>query len=96
MAGLTDDDKLKDVKIMGAIVYPLFQIKLRMVASGLFPEMKYEAGRSYLLDRMPIYFEGRDESPVVLLDPAERDDYDEVIESVAISPYAKYAEKELE
>ena len=38
MAGLADDDKLQDVKIMGAIVHPLFQIKLRMVAAGLCTE----------------------------------------------------------
>ena len=45
MAGFTDADKLQDVKIMGAIVHPLFQIKLRMVAAGLCTETQYEAGR---------------------------------------------------
>ena len=38
MSGLTDDDKLQDVKIMGAIFHPLFQSKLRMVAADLCTE----------------------------------------------------------
>ena len=38
MAGITDDDKLQDVKIMGAIFHPLFQSKLRMVAADLCTE----------------------------------------------------------
>ena len=65
MAGLTDSNKLQDVKIMGAIVHPLFQSKIRMVAAGRCTETQYEAGRSYLLDIMACYFEGRDESTVV-------------------------------
>ena len=47
MAGLTDDDKLKDVKTMCDIVHPLFQMKLRLIAAGLCTETQYEAGRSY-------------------------------------------------
>ena len=39
MDGLTDDDKFQDVRIMGAIVHPIFQSKLRMVAAGLCTEM---------------------------------------------------------
>ena len=35
MSGLTDDDKLQDVKIIGAIVHPLFQSNLRMVSADL-------------------------------------------------------------
>ena len=45
---------------------------------------------------MDRYFELRDESPVVLLDQAERDKYDEVRDSGAISSYAKDARKQLE
>ena len=48
------------------------------------------------MDRIDRYFEGSDESPVVLLSLFEKYEYDEVIDSVAISPYAKDAEKELE
>ena len=40
--------------------------------------------------------EGRDDSKVFLLDPVEKDEYDEVRDSVAISPYAKDVEKHLE
>ena len=38
MDELTDDDKLQDVKIMGAIVHPRFQSKIRMVDAGLCNE----------------------------------------------------------
>ena len=41
MSGLTGDDKLQDVKIIGAIVHPLFQRNLRMVATGLCTETQY-------------------------------------------------------
>ena len=58
---------------MGAIFHPLFHRKVRMVSTNLYTETKYEAGRSYLLDRMSCYFEGRDEYPVVLLDQVVRD-----------------------
>ena len=33
MAGHTEDDKFQDVKIMGAIVHPLFQSRISMVAA---------------------------------------------------------------
>ena len=52
MAGLTDDDKLKDVKTMCDIVHPLFQMKLRLIAAGLCTETQYEAVCSDLLDIM--------------------------------------------
>ena len=45
---------------------------------------------------MACYFEGRDESPVVLLDPVERYECDEVGDILAISPYAKDVVNELE
>ena len=45
---------------------------------------------------MACYFEGRDESPVVLLDPVERYECDEVGDILAISPYVKYAEIDIE
>ena len=35
ITGLTDDDKFQDVRIMGDIVYPLFQSNLRMVTEVL-------------------------------------------------------------
>ena len=96
MSGITDENKFQDVNIMGAIVHPLFQRNLRMVTASLCTETQYESGTSYFLDRMASYFEGRDEYPLVLLDPEERYEYDKVRDSVAISPYAKDAEKELE
>ena len=57
MDKLTDDDKLQGVKIMGSIDHPIFQSKLRVLAVGLWTATKYEAGHSYLLDRMAYYFE---------------------------------------
>ena len=38
MSGLTDDDKLQDVIIMGDIFDQLFQSKIRMVDAGLCNE----------------------------------------------------------
>ena len=93
MATLTDDGKLQDFKIMGAIFHPIFESKPRMVAVGLCTEMRYEAGRSDFWGRISYYFDGRDESPAVLLDPVERDEYDEVRYSMSISLYAKDAGK---
>ena len=52
MSGLTDDDKLQDVIIMGDIFDQLFQSKIRMVAAGICTENQYEAGSSDFLDRM--------------------------------------------
>ena len=52
MAGPTDDNKLKDVMIMGTIVHTLFQSILEMVATGLCTETQYEAVCSDLLDIM--------------------------------------------
>ena len=57
---------------MGDIVNPIFQRNLRMVGADLFTETQYEEVCSYMLDGMACYFEGRDESPVVLLDPVEQ------------------------
>ena len=45
---------------------------------------------------MACYFEGRDESPVVLLDPVEQYQYGEVRDSVDVYPYVKDPETELE
>ena len=47
--GLTDDDKLQDVKIIGAIFHPLFKIKIGVIDAGLCTETQYEAGCSDLL-----------------------------------------------
>ena len=55
-------------------------------------EIKYEADRSDLLDKMDCYFEGKDKAPVVFFDLVEIDECDEVKDSVSIYPYAKDAE----
>ena len=65
MDGLTDENKLKDVRIMGAIVRPLSQINHRVVSMGLCTETQYEAVHSYLLDLVDICFEGEGEYPRV-------------------------------
>ena len=42
MDGLTDGNKLQDIKIMGAIVHTLFQSNISMVAVGICTETKHE------------------------------------------------------
>ena len=88
IAVLTYDDKFQYIKIMGPIVHPLFQRKISMVDSCLCTETRYKSGCSGVLGRMARYFEGRGEYPVFLLVLVEKDEYDEVRDIVAISPYA--------
>jgi hypothetical protein len=43
--------------IMGAILNPMFQNKVRMVKSGMCTEEQYEAGKVEIMDRMERYYE---------------------------------------
>ena len=52
MSGITDGNKFPDVKIMGAIVHPIFEIKLGKVDTGLCTETQYKGGHSDFLDKM--------------------------------------------
>ncbi|KAL7531131.1 hypothetical protein ACHAXR_003875, partial [Thalassiosira sp. AJA248-18] len=51
-AQLDECETLNVMKIMGAIVNPLFQKKKRMVAAGLCTDEQYEAGKAELLRRI--------------------------------------------
>ena len=64
MEGLVDSPSLPEIKIMGAIIHPLFQNEARMVGSGLCTESQYKAGFAELLDRITRAYEsmgGHDE-----------------------------------
>ena len=50
--GLVHCDSLNEIKIMGAIVHPLFQNVKRMVACDLCTRKQYSAGEAELLKRM--------------------------------------------
>ena len=55
--GLIDSSKISDMKIMGAILNPLFQSELRMTAAGMCTEEQYKAGEIELLDRLERFHE---------------------------------------
>jgi hypothetical protein len=53
MAGLSHCKKLPDMKIMGALIHPLFQSKqLRVIDAGLCTRSQYDAGYDELIDHM--------------------------------------------
>ena len=43
--------------IMGAILKPMFQNRVRMVKSGMCTKAQYEAGKVDILDQMERYYE---------------------------------------
>ena len=57
MAGLEHSKKLSDIKIMGALLNPLYQNGERMVDAGLCTQEQLEAGRVELLDRIGRFYE---------------------------------------
>lgn len=58
MAGLVPCGKtLPSMKIMGAIINPLYQSPKKMLAAGLVTQSQYDYGKRELLDRMARYYE---------------------------------------
>ena len=45
------------MKIMGAILNPIFHTKLRMIDTHMCTAEQFEAGKEELLDRMERYYE---------------------------------------
>ena len=45
------------MKIMGAILNPIFHTKLRMIDAHMCTAEQFEAGKEELLDRMERYYE---------------------------------------
>ena len=52
MAGLVDCNSINEIKIMGAIVNPMFQNVRRMMSAGLCTKKQHDAGEEELLRRM--------------------------------------------
>ena len=52
LQGLVQSARIPDTLIMGAIVHPLFQSKLRMVAAGLCTGEQYDNGMVELVERV--------------------------------------------
>ena len=97
-AGLKDATCLNRMKIMGALLNPMFQSKKRMIAAGLCTESQYDAGEVELLELMTEFYarrEGNDNVVVISLDatPNEWTDDDEDVEDLT-SPARKMAEEE--
>ena len=61
MADLEDKIHLGDMKIMGALLHPLYQTKACMIEGSLCTEEQYMAGKEELLDRLSHYYEGTTE-----------------------------------
>ncbi|KAL7526373.1 hypothetical protein ACHAXR_001456, partial [Thalassiosira sp. AJA248-18] len=74
MAGLDDCHRLNDMKIMGAILNPLYQSDLRMVAAGMCTQEQYDAGKEELLDRMSRCYE--ESSQHITSDHQEANEWD--------------------
>ena len=66
-AGLVDSPELLDMKIMGAIMNPLFQCNAGMVEAGTCTWKQFEAKKEMLVDRMTHYYD-RTESVVTAMD----------------------------
>ena len=54
--GLEDAPCLNRLKIMGALMNPIFQSKKQMIAAGLCTESQYNAGEVELLDLMTEFY----------------------------------------
>ncbi len=61
MTGLEDKKHSGDMKIMGALLHPLYRTKARMIEGVLCIEEQYMAGKEKLLDRLSHYYEGTTE-----------------------------------
>jgi hypothetical protein len=68
MAGLENAPELNEMKILGALINPLFQCGPRMIDAGLCTEEQYESGKEELLDRMTRYHERKSETVTVVND----------------------------
>ncbi len=66
MAGLEDKKCLSEIKIMGALLNPLYQSKSRMIEGGLCTEHQYMAGKAELLDRLSHFYEGQEQESHLL------------------------------
>ena len=69
MSGLEPCPSLNIMKIMGAIVHPMFQNKSRMVAAGLCTSNQYDAGRDELLSRLTRYHDSKLKNTNVSVSP---------------------------
>jgi hypothetical protein len=56
MCGLEHSKKLNDMKIMGALIHPLYQSKKRMIDAGLCTEDQYRYGIEELMDRLSQHY----------------------------------------
>ncbi|KAL7523843.1 hypothetical protein ACHAXR_000358, partial [Thalassiosira sp. AJA248-18] len=103
-AQLKDCATLNIMKIMGAIVNPLFQKKKRMVAAGLCTDEQYEAGKAELLRRITRVYDRIDGSKDVIHTTASAktknewsSSEDEEADPVSVvTQSSKKAEKELD
>eukprot|EP00956_Cyclotella_meneghiniana_P017543 scaffold28760_cov36-Cyclotella_meneghiniana.AAC.2 len=62
MARFKDASQLSDYKILGCMINPLMQSKLRMIDAGLCTEEQFEHGKEELLSRMTRYYESKSPS----------------------------------
>ena len=68
-AELKDCNTLNVMKIMGAIVNPLFQNKKRMMAAGLCTELQYEHGTAELIRRIARAYDRIEGAVEIVNDP---------------------------
>ena len=57
MASLVEPDEIHEIKIIGALLHPLYQNEDRMIAGGLCNKRQYDAGKEELLDRIARHYE---------------------------------------
>jgi len=101
--GLQDCAQLNAMKIMGAILHPLFQNKKRMIASGICTDKQYEAGKKELLSRISRMLDtssatGQGSTTAPKGDRPKNvwsDDDDDDDDVVVVSPSMKLAQDEL-
>ena len=64
-SGLHNCQYINDMKIVGAILNPLFQCDERMIKARLCTKEKFQAGKEELLDHMACSFERESDAVVV-------------------------------
>ena len=78
MAGLEDKKCLSEIKIMGALLNPLYQSKSRMIEGGLCTEHQYMAGKVELLDRLSHFYEGQEQEVTSAIRHESTNEWDDI------------------
>ncbi|KAL7481645.1 hypothetical protein ACHAW6_007325 [Cyclotella cf. meneghiniana] len=78
MAGLENKKCLSKIKILGALLNPLYQSKSCMIEGGLCTEDQYMAGKVELLDRLSHFYEGQEQEVTSAVRHESTNEWDDI------------------